>query len=138
VRDSFARLKRKTRDSVNVHILYQDLFETPKPTDAKKKMWLAGYYFNNALLRMVALAEITLKLLFEREMKMKSPNNYWCLVGWYKRKFAGKLKYIASARARVNKFKHDPRDRTKPKALESYADGLKAFKELLKLMSLIC
>lgn len=100
-------------------------------------MWLAGHFFNNALFRMVALVEISLKTLFQRQMNMEPPDNYGWLADWYKKKFAGKLGYIGRARARVNKFKHEQRDRTKPKALETYVDGLKAFDELLLLMSFI-
>ena len=135
-RDSFARLDRNARDAVNADMLSSDSFKIPESSEAKRK-WLAGHYFNNALFRMVALAEITLKTLFEREMNMKPPDNYWWLVDWYKKNFAKKLDFIGRARERVNKFKHVPRDRTRPMALDTYADGLKAFEELLVLMSFI-
>lgn len=87
---------------------------------------------------MVALAEITLNHLFRREMGMEPPfMRYDWLVKWYEAKHSGKLEFIGKARTRVNKFKHEKRERNKPKALETYSDGLKAFDELLVLMNLV-
>jgi hypothetical protein len=138
--DSYARLDRKTRNEGNADMLSKDSLQFPASSDITKK-WLAGHYFNNALFRMVALSEISLRTLFYREAKM-SPNleppiNYWWLVDWYEGKFERKLKYIHKARRRVNKFKHDPRERQGPKALETLGDGFLALEELLLLMSVL-
>jgi hypothetical protein len=135
--DAFARKSRTDRDKTNLEMLSDHFFSIPASTEDKND-WLAGHCFNNALFRMVALAEITLNDLFKQEMGMEPPfMRYDWLVKWYETKHLGKLKFIGKARARVNKFKHEKRDRSKPKALETYSDGLIAFEELLVLMDLV-
>ncbi len=129
--DEFARKERSERDLVNIQMLSAPYFSLPASTNK----WLAGHFFNNALFRMVALAEITLNDLFQRKMNLDPPRNgYGWLVDWYGITCAGTLEYMNKARARVNKFKHHERQRAKAKPLETYDDGLRAFEELLTLM----
>lgn len=141
-KDLHALRKREERDARNSGMLCQDSLrpiQFSEPADAQKE-WTAGYYFNNALFRMVALAEITLQTLFKREMGLEPPfMRYGWLADWYKIRFAGTLDKIANARTRVNRFKHEDRlgSRPKAKALEKYDDALEALNELLALLTTI-
>jgi len=133
-KDTFAMLPRSERESVNKGLISQDLLNIAELSESEKT-WLSGHFFNNALFRMVALVEIALKTLFEQRMHMTAPNNYWWIVDWYKANFQGTLGYVKRARQRVNTFKHEPRDYEKVPKLETLADGIQAFHELLELLS---
>jgi hypothetical protein len=112
-----------------------------KSLDSRKKGnkdWEGGYYFNNAMFRMVALAEIALQVLFERKMKMKPPpKSYHWLVGWFEASYKARLNNIGKARTRVNKFKHEPRQRRTRKKFETMKEAVDALKELLSLLEQI-
>lgn len=83
---------------------------------------------------MVALAEIGLKILFEKQMKMAAPDNYHWLSGWYEKTFPGKLTNINNARTRVNHFKHKPRKERQRNKFEKMGEAIKALGELLTLL----
>jgi len=83
---------------------------------------------------MVALAEISLNLLFKACTDIDPPKDYWWLSRWYLKEFGNSLSYIARARKRANRMKHQERDLDEILPLESMKDGLAAFNELLELM----
>ncbi|HEU4933750.1 MAG TPA: hypothetical protein VFT48_16815 [Pyrinomonadaceae bacterium] len=135
-KDIHARKPRRDRDAINADLLSTNSFDRQEPS-AEKTAWLAGHFFNNALFRIVALAEITLNELFEREFQMEPPRQiYDWLAKWYTQKHGKKLDWIKKSRERVNRFKHRKRARQETKPLEEYEHGLKAFEELLTLMSI--
>lgn len=133
-RDDFAKAPAKDRKYTLQCVISENLLDVPNPSSLKKS-WKAGYFFNNALLRMVALAEIGLKLLFEKRTGKKPPPNYHCLVEWYELNFDDKLDYVGKARQQVNRYKHKPRDPTERRKLETLEEGVLAFDEILSLMS---
>lgn len=126
--DMFSRLPKGQQDMIALGI------KSLGSSKAGNREWESGYYFNNAVFRMVALAEIALKVLFEQKMKMKPPPSYPWLSGWYETSYGNRLSGINSARSRVNKFKHEPRHRTVKKKFESMQEGVDAFEELLLLL----
>jgi hypothetical protein len=104
------------------------------------KKWLAGYYFNNAMFRTVALAETGLKVLYEKRTTKKAPRGndaYPRLLGWYKENFNMNLDNIAKARQQVNMFKHDVRSPSRRKEFETMKEGIEALKELISLLKRI-
>lgn len=101
---------------------------------SKDNTWLSGYFFNNAMFRMVALAEIGLKILFEKHIKLDAPDNYHWLSCWYRKAFHGNLTNINNARTRVNQFKHKPRDLSQRSKFKKIGEGIKALGELLTLL----
>lgn len=82
-------------------------------------VWLRGYYFNDALMRLAALAERGLKYLWEvldlgdknshlvKDKKGKF-YDYNELRKWYRHVFKEDLKCINKVRQQVNEFKHKP------------------------------
>lgn len=99
-----------------------------------------GYYFNNALFRTVALAEIGLKFLYTKETNKKPPKQkdvYYVLKDWYTAKYSMPLAAITSARQQVNDFKHKARGSQKAKHLETIRDAFTAIDELLTLLEQI-
>jgi hypothetical protein len=97
------------------------------------KQWKAGYFFNNAVLRLVALAEVRLKVLYRKRTKCELPHNYWTLVKWYEEVYSDKLTFLGKAREQVNLMKHQRHEPEVHNMLKSLDDGLTAFRELLRL-----
>jgi hypothetical protein len=126
--DTFSRLPKDKQDTIVLGI------KSLGSSKAGDKEWESGYYFNNAMFRMVALTEIALKVLFERKVKMKPPPSYPWLSKWYETSYGNRLSNVNSARSRVNKFKHEPRSRATKKKFESMQEGVDAFEELLLLL----
>lgn len=131
--DAISKLAKSDQDNLLLKINSLD----SRRLSRDDKNWIAGYFFNNAMFRMVALTEIGLKVLFEKRMKMKAPDDYWWLSNWYKSSFNMTLNNIQNARRRVNKFKHEPRLGTRRKKFETINEGIDAFKELLSLLEQI-
>jgi len=131
--DSFSKLTKCNQDTI---LLKMKSLDTRRLSTTDKD-WIAGYFFNNAMFRIVALAEIGLKILFEKKTKMKAPGDYGWLSQWYERTFTMKLDNIQFARRRVNKFKHEPRGKGKKKKFETMREGIDALKELLSLLEQI-
>ena len=129
--DAFSRLPKGKQDSIVLGI------KSLGSSKAGNREWESGYYFNNAMFRMVALTEIALKVLFQQKAKMKSPPPYPRLWEWYETSYGKTLSNINRARRRVNKFKHEPRSRTTKKRFESMQEGIDAFEELLLLLEQI-
>jgi hypothetical protein len=82
-------------------------------------LWRSGYFFNNALMRIAALTENGLKVLWERahgempeDFERVTKYDFWGLVAWYEKVFAprdgfrGRLQRL---RRKVNAFKHEHR-----------------------------
>ena len=132
--DAFSKLPNQDQIdflSKNLSFSFQDIQKLSKGNNT----WEAGYFFNNAIFRMVALAEIGLKVLFKRKTTIDAPDNYWWLSKWYENTFTQKLGNIQNARKRVNHFKHDTRSKNKNnKVFEKMSEGIKAFQELLSLL----
>ena len=133
--DAITRLTKSDQDKILLKVNSLESRRSSKDEDDKN--WVAGYFFNNAMFRMVALTEIGLKVLFEKRMKMQAPNDYWWLSNWYESAFKMKLNNIQNARRRVNKLKHKPRIGTRNKRFETMSQGIEAFKELLALLEQI-
>ncbi len=131
--DAISKLPKSDQDNLLLKINTLDSHRLSR----NNKKWIAGYFFNNAMFRMVALTEIGLKILFEKTMKMKAPDDYWWLCNWYESTFNMKLSNIQNARRRVNKFKHEPRFGKRKKKFETISEGIDAFKELLSLLEQI-
>ena len=82
-------------------------------------IWLRGFYFNDALMRMAALAERGLVNLWELinidprnckiAMNKTCQYNYWKLKNWYENIFNEDLETVNKVREQVNVFKHSPR-----------------------------
>jgi hypothetical protein len=134
-KDKFTRSQKDERDNSLKTCLKYGLqsLSAPRAT-VTHEYWKAGYFFNNALLRIVALTEIGLKALFEKQTNVQPPNDYWWLVEWYKRTNDNSLSYLNKARKQVNRFKHKLRDAQREPYLESMQDGICAFEELISLM----
>jgi hypothetical protein len=131
--DAFSKLPKATQD--------QFLLTATSLSIQKKvrnsKQWIAGYYFNNALFRTVALAEIGLKVLYTKETKNKPPKGrdvYYQLKDWYTAKYNMNLTTITKARKQVNEFKHDTRGSTTIKRFETMNDAIVALNEVLTLL----
>lgn len=134
-RDQFSKAQKEKRESALGRVI-EDSLLTPSDPFPAQELWRAGYFFNNALLRMVALAEIGLKVLYKKCKRETPPEeNYWKLAKWYESNFNNELTYLNKARYQVNRYKHEPRDPTKERELESMDEGILAFRELLSLMS---
>jgi hypothetical protein len=81
--DSFMRCKKNVRDSVFRKLTTNSAISRDFDQPGERE-WLAGYYFNNALLRIVFLAEISLKSVFKKRMSMYPPKrDYKWLVNWH-------------------------------------------------------
>jgi len=132
-KDAFSKLAKSNQDAILLKINSLD----PRKLSVTEKDWIAGYFFNNAMFRIVALAEIGLIILFEKKEKKQAPRDYRLLSQWYEKTFTMKLKKVQLARKRVNKFKHEPRSAVKNKKYETMREGIDAFKELLSLLEQI-
>jgi hypothetical protein len=128
--DVISRLEKKQQDN----ILKQCTSFSAEGKSENIKNWIAGYYFNNAMLRMVALAEIGLKVLFEKKEKIEPPDDYWWLSTWYTKHTGNRLSTIQQARKRVNKLKHEKKQEKSKQKFETLRQGVSALKELLVLM----
>ena len=123
--DLFSKLPKGKRDTI-LHKV-----KSLGSSRTRNKEWEDGYYFNNAMFRVVALTEIALKELFEQKTKMKPPPTYPWLCEWYEAIYKRKLSNINNARKRVNKFKHERRSRIIAKKFKTMQEGIDAFEELL-------
>jgi hypothetical protein len=96
----------------------------------------AAYYFNNALFRMVVVAEIGLKQLFKRRESLDPPDDWNWIASWYERTYKARLTYLRVARKEINEWKH--RERAEPsredRRCETLRDGIRVFLELLHLV----
>lgn len=70
------------------------------------QQWKSGHFFNNAVPRLVALAEVRLKVLYGKRTKCDLPHNYLKLVQWYEAVYSDKLTFLGKAREQVNLMKH--------------------------------
>src|SRR5574341_1053409 len=131
-RDEFANVPKSERESVLQRVISDSLLN-PAESPPIRELWLAGYFFNNAVLRMVALAEIGLKNLYKKDTGTAPLDDYKKLAKWYKLTYGNELKYLKRARLQVNEFKHELRDMQKKRKFETMEEGVSAFKELLVL-----
>jgi hypothetical protein len=109
---------------------------------AERRQWLAGHYYNNALLRIPPLAEVRLGLLWEKhhpgELVWK-PNTQWSqktwreLTDWYTTEFAERLDKLHAAKRQVDAFKHRPDPANRVLDFHTMADAISAFHELLSI-----
>jgi hypothetical protein len=107
----------------------------PTTWDEATREWVAGFYFNNSLLRMAATAEIGLKALFQRLTGLpSSPEDYWWLADWYKKRCSGAIGFLNRTRQEVNALKHGRRRNEHLRKLEKIHEAIVAFRELLVLM----
>ena len=134
-KDVFRQMRQRERDIYLQELVAQSPFEYEDAEGKTPKgSWLAGYYFNNALLRIAALAEISLKCLFEQHTGFESPRNYRWLADWYEKEFSTKITNLDRTRQEINVFKHE-HPRRRQRKLETIEEGLAAFSELLEVMN---
>jgi len=128
-------MRQRERDKYLQELVAQSPFDQEGP-DGKtpKGNWTAGYYFNNALLRIAALAEISLKCLFEQHTGFESPRNYRWLANWYEKEFLTKITNLDRTHQEINIFKHE-HPRRRQRKVETIEEGLAAFSELLELLN---
>jgi hypothetical protein len=69
--DSLSKLSKSDQDAILLDIRS---LGSAKTISAHRE-WIAGYYFNNAMFRIVALAETGLKVLYTRETKKKAADD---------------------------------------------------------------
>lgn len=131
-RDDFRRRPTMDRNDLLPKIARSQTLD-PSSQSPETKEWIAGYYFNNALLRMAMLAEIGLKVLFEKHSQIAPPDDYLWLDQWYEQNWCGSLSHLKRARQELNVFRHGPRTE-KDRKIESFEDGLKAFSELITVL----
>lgn len=132
--DSFIRLSKKEKHDALLAIMSEDRLLPPQSSPSEQ-YWRAGHFYNNALFRIVALAETRLPVLYERHARGKPPEeNYWELSKWYEETFAESLEHVNRARAQVNRLKHVPHyERLDPRA-ERLEEGIAAFREVIRLL----
>jgi len=133
--DVFRQMRKGERDKYLQILAAESPFSHEGPKDnTPEGNWVAGYYFNNALLRIAALAEIGLKYLYEQYTSRKAPQrDYWRLAKWYESEFSTKITHLNRTRQEINDFKHEHANRRQRK-LETIGEGLAALGELNKLM----
>ncbi len=92
------------------------------------------------MFRLVALAEIGLKVLYTKETKKKAPEDNHSyntvLLPWYEGQY-GTLVNIVNARKQVNRSKHRKRNPASRKYFETLKEGIDGFNELLSLLERI-
>lgn len=115
-----------------------------------ENIWLRGYFFNNALMRMAALTEKGLRVLWERvndrrgryyekvRHQFLDDYDYGKLRDWYIRVFLGsdsrRMEHLTTVRQQVNVFKHD-HITVRLKEISKMEDALLAFSQLLELLA---
>jgi hypothetical protein len=131
-RDDISLLNKADQNNLLLRITAFN-FNSFKHSTSEEKIWAAGYFFNNAMFRMVALTEIGLKLLKKLQNK-KNKGKHTQLSKWYEETFQQKLTNIENARKRVISLKHHLRNSKGKKSFEGMSEGVVAFNELLTLM----
>lgn len=96
-----------------------DISSKDKGQQNNAVVWLRGFYFNDAIIRMAALSERGLVSLWELinidprnckiVMNKTCQYNYWKLKDWYENIFNEDLEAVNKVREQVNVFKHRPR-----------------------------
>lgn len=99
-----------------------------------RTIWLRGYYYNSALMRMAALKEKGLKILLKRVNEVRKPHEHIKLIELVK-DYLPKLTTLDRVRTQVNAFKHDHLSRSLKK-IDRLDDACKAFSELILLLNL--
>ena len=131
--DCFSYLPKAKRDAILKKIIKAGISLNDFSTE--ERLWLAGYYFNNALLRTVSLADIALQLLYKKKEGMDPPTNGFAwLIKWYNKGSNKPINNIDEARKTVNVLKHDLKKRFKTRNVETLDDGEAAFKDLLQIL----
>jgi hypothetical protein len=117
--------------------------EDPTAVATDLVVWLRGYYYNTALMRMSALYEKGLRLLWRR-VKGTDPEHifghgiYSGLRDWYVEDFLSdrcRIRKLEQVRQQVNEFKHEEEAEILTK-VESWSDAVTAFQQLLALLEL--
>ena len=136
-RDHFRQRPKNEREHLLSQFASQRVFDSTESSNEVKE-WSAGFYFNDALLRMAALGETSLKDLYSRSHSgRKAPDDYAWLANWYHATYKFQIGFLTRARHEINIFKHEPVEGRKPRKLETMTDGMKAFRDLLQLLEQI-
>jgi hypothetical protein len=104
----------------------------------ENKEWWSGYFCNGAIFRMVALADVGLKLLYAHENKGEKPKDdrIFTLIKWYESIYhAESLTNLDNARLRVNGQKHRPRGKNRYGGFTKMEEAVEGFQELLSVLS---
>jgi hypothetical protein len=109
------------------------------------EVWLRGYFFNTALLRMAAITEKGVTILWERTngplstpLDRVADYDFWALLSWYEKVFQrprSTIDLLKRVRTQVNIFKHEHLTIRVTK-LETKGDACEAFAELIYLLKL--
>ena len=146
VRDDFVQFDLKRQEVGLLDVIFRGITLPPLQSD-DTTIWLRGHFYNNALLRMVFLAETRLDMLWQQynsPKRFKSVGERWAVqLDWYTSRFGDTLEFLQRAREQINIFKHD--DTTQPGAktpgnkglrkIETMEDATRALQELLGLLS---
>jgi len=117
----------------------------PDGSDHDLDLWLRGYFFNTALLRMACVLDNALSVLFERKiLKIRTgvdpaPGDvpdYRFLIRWYRVHLKKKADFLDRVHAQFNTFKHGYWGPASKKKVEDLDDAWKALDELLELLEL--
>lgn len=146
VRDDFVQFDLRRQEVALLDLISRGI-TLPSLQSDDTTIWLRGHFYNNALLRMVFLAETRLDMLWQRynsPRNFKSVGERWAVqLDWYTSRFDDTLEFLQSTRNQINIFKHD--DTTQPGAkrlgnkglrkIETMEDASRALQELLGLLS---
>jgi hypothetical protein len=126
----------------NLQSIYPD---DPTAAATDSVLWLRGYYYNTALMRMSALYEKGLRLLWRR-VNGTDPEDvfgkgiYKELREWYVKDFLNsdesRIRELEQVRRQVNEFKHEEAAETLSK-VESWSHAVTVFQQLFALLEFI-
>src|SRR5262249_14937553 len=118
---------------------------TSRAIHGDSDVWLRGYFFNTALLRMAAITEKGVTILWERTngqfptpLDRVADYDFWQLFSWYEKVFQrprSAIELLKRVRTQVNIFKHEHLTIRVTK-LETKDDACEAFAELIYLLNL--
>ncbi len=133
--DTFIKLKNRQEKHETLLAIVKDNLLLPTSRSPKQqKYWSAGHFYNNALFRIVALAETRLPVLYKLRVGVRPQEDYFWLSRWYEKTFGESLELVYRAREQVNRLKHDPHyKRRNPKA-DLLEEGIDAFREVITLL----
>ena len=137
--DRFRKLKPKVARQTLLKVLA--MMDQAEQFKGNQKMWLSGHYYNNAILRMHALVEQSLKTLWERvnsgsliavRSGIVGDYRFQTLLSWYREVFNVKEDHLGALHKEVNELKHEYK--TIPQEKLKMREALIAFDKALDLL----
>jgi hypothetical protein len=130
--DEFVRLTQDVQETTLHQILVDDCF-LPDDSSPERRKWLAGHFFNNALFRLAALAELRLAKLCSLLDPPLADKRYWKQAAWYAGR-GGSLTSLNNIRRQINKYKHESDDPDRNRLVEDLEEAIAGCRELLLLL----